>query len=183
MFAFIRAIVMMMVNLGKNGLSALWNFADAVWRTAWSWLPGSGGTGTVMPPKKLDLPDVQDAHDAKFAAEDQQRAADFMLSSPARCVQAWAQASKEARATIPLTKLTDDQIDWLEVRLSDDQLKILAAEKSEFKIEAALNGQEGAILGVPSVPTAKRKSDPHLADRIAAFRAGGIERPPAYALN
>lgn len=166
MFAFIRAIVMMIANMAKGPLTALWNVADACWRTAWSWLPGSNGSGTVMPPKKLDLPDAQDAHDAKFEAQDQQRAADYMLSSPARCVQAWAQASKEARATIPLTKLTDDQIDWLEVRLSDDQLKILAAEKSEFKIEAALNGQEGVIMGVPSVPTVKKKSGPDLTDRI-----------------
>lgn len=182
MFAFIRAIIMMMAAAGKNGISALWNFGDAAWRTAWSWLPGGGG-GTVMPPKKLDLPDIEEAHEVKFAAEDQQRAADLMLSSPARCVQAWARASKEERATIPLTKLTTDQIDWLEVRLSDDQLKILAAEKSEFKVAAALAGQDGAIFGVPSVPSAKRKSGLDLTDRIADFRMNGIERPPTYALN
>lgn len=183
MFAFFRAIVMMMANLAKNGLTAIWNVADACWRIAWSWLPGSGSSGTVMPPKKLDLPDAQDAHDAKFAAEDQQRAADYMLSSPARTVQAWAGASKEQRDTIPLTKLTTDQIDWLEVRLSDDQLKILASEKSEYKIEAALAGQEGAIFGVPSVPVVKKKSGLDLTDRIQEFRMNGIERPSVYALN
>ena len=180
---FIWAIIMAMASLGKNGLVGLWNIGDACWRTAWSWLPGGGGGGTVMPPKQLDLPDIDEAYDAKSAAADQQRAADYMLSSPARRVQAWAQASKEARATIPLTKLTDDQIDWLEVRLSDDQLKILAAEKSEFKIEAALAGQEGAIPGVTSVPTVKKKSGPDLTDRIQEFRMNGIERPPAYAIN
>lgn len=180
---FLWALIQAMANLAKPGLTALWNFGDACWRAAWSWLPGSGGSGTVMPPKKLDLPDVEEVHEAKFAAEDQQRAADLMLSSPARTVQAWARASKSERDTIPLTKLTDDQIDWLEVRLTDDQIKLLAAEKSEFNVEAALAGQDGAIFGVPSVPTTKRKSGPDLTDRIQEFRMAGIERPPTYAIN
>ena len=183
MRAFFMALIMFMANLGKNGISALWNFGDAVWRTAWSWLPGSGGSGITAQPKKLDLPDAQTAHDAKFEAEDQQRAADYILSSPARTVMAWAGASKDQRDKIPLTKLTTDQIDWLEVRLSDEQIKILAAEKSEFKIEAALAGQEGAIIGVPSVPSPKKNSGLDLTDRIAEFRSAGIERPPVYALN
>lgn len=179
---FLWALIQAMANLAKPGLTALWNFGDACWRTAWSWLPGGGG-GTVMPPKKLDLPDIDEAHDAKFEAQDQQCAADLMLSSPARVVQAWTRASKEEREVIPLTKLTTDQIDWLEVRLTDDQIKLLANEKSEFKIEAALAGTDGAIFGVPSVPTARKKSGPDLTDRIAEFRLGGIERPPAYAIN
>lgn len=180
---FFWALIQAMTNLAKPGLTALWNFGDACWRTACSWIPGSGGSGTVMPPKTLDLPDVDEAHEVKAAAEDQQRAAALMLSSPARVVQAWARSSKTERDTIPLTKLTDDQVDWLEVRLTDDQIRILAAEKSEFKVEAALAGHEGAIFGVPSVPTAGKKSGPDLTDRIHDFRLGGIERPPAYAIN
>lgn len=179
-FAFIRALIMTMANLGKNGLVGLWHIGDACWRTAWSWLPGGSGTATVMPPKTLDLPDVGEAHEVKAAAEDQQIAADLMLSSPPRVALAWARASKSERDTIPLTRLTTDQIDWLEVRLSDDQLKILASEKSEFRVAAALAGQEGAIFGVPSVPSPKKKSGPNLSDRIAEFRANGIERPPSY---
>lgn len=133
-----------------------------------------------MPPKKLDLPDVEEAHEAKEAAANQQMAADYMLSSPERVVQAWARATKAERDTISLSKLTTDQIDWLEVRLTDDQIAVLAAEKSEFKIAAALAGQEDAIAGVPSVPTQRKKSGPDLTDRISDFRMGGIERPPAY---
>jgi len=180
---FFWALIQAIANLAKPGLTALWNFGDAAWRTACSFIPFGGGSGTVMPPKKLDLPDINEAHEVKDVAQDQQIAADLMLSSPARVVQAWARASKSERDTIPLTKLSTDQIDWLEVRLSDDQIKILAAEKSEFKIEAALNGQEGAVFGVPSVPTVRKKSGPNLSDRIAEFRMNGIERPPVYALN
>ncbi len=177
---FLQALLMAMANFAKGTLTGAWNFLDWSWRAAWSWLPGGGGCGTAMPPKKLDLPDVDEAHDAKEAAANQQRAADYMLSSPERVVQAWARASKAERDTIPLSKLTTDQIDWLEVRLNDAQIAILAAEKSEFKISAALAGQEDAIPGVPSVPLKKRKPGPDLSGRIADFRAAGIERPPAY---
>jgi len=174
------ALLMAMANLAKGGVAGLWNIADKCWQTAWSWLPGGGGGATVMPPKTLDLPDVDEAHEAKDAAANQQRAADYMLSSPERVVLAWARASKDERDSIPLTKLSTDQIDWLEVRLTDDQIAVLAAEKSEFKISAALAGQEDAIPGVPSVPVKKRKTGPDLSDRISEFRLNGIERPPAY---
>lgn len=175
MRAFFMAVLMAMTNLARGGLNAL----DWCWRAAWSWLPGGGG-GTAMPPAKLDLPDVDDAHEAKAAAKDQQLAADYILSSPERVAMAWARASNEDRDTIPLTKLSTDQIDWLEVRLTDDQIKILAAEKSEHKVAQALAGQEGAIFGLPSVPSRKKKSGPDLSGRIAEFRAGGLERPPAF---
>lgn len=171
----LQAILMGLLKLAEGGLKGL----EWFWRAAWSWLPGGGG-GTVMPPRKLDLPDVDEAVEAKEAAADQQRAADYVLSSPERVAMAWARASKAERDTIPLTRLSGDQIDWLEVRLSDDQLNILAAEKSELKVAAALAGQEGAIFGVPSVPKGKNKFGPNLSDRIADFRAGGIERPPAF---
>ena len=184
MRAFFVALVMAIANLATNvckGMwTATWKFVDGCWRTAWSWLPGGGGGGTAMPPKRLDLPDADEAKEVKDMAADQQRAADSILSSPARVVMAWARASKEGRDTIPLHRLSDEQIDWLEVRLTEDELKILASEKSEYKIAAALAGQEDAILGVPSVPRPKRKSGPDLSDRIADFRAGGFERPPAY---
>ncbi len=179
---FLKALLMAMatfaMDIGKGAWSASWKFVDGCWRMAWSWLPSAGG-GTAMPPKTLDLPDVDEAHEAKEAAANQQQA-DYMLSSPERVVQAWARASKAERDTIPLSKLTTDQIDWLEVRLNDAQIATLAAEKSEFKIAAALAGQEDAIPGVPSVPRPKRKSGPDLSDRIAEFRSVGIERPPAY---
>ncbi|TAW50584.1 hypothetical protein [Rhizobium leguminosarum] len=143
---FLKALLMAMatlaVDLGKGAWSASWKFVDGCWRVAWSWLPGGGGGGTVMPPKTLDLPDVDEAHEAKDAAANQQRAADYMLSSPERVVQAWARASKDERDSIPLTKLSTDQIDWLEVRLNDDQIAILAAEKSEFKIAAVWLGKK-----------------------------------------
>ncbi len=134
-----------------------------------------------MPPAKLDLPDVDEAHDAQEAAEMQQRVSDYLLSTPERVAQAWAQASPDRRDTIPLSLLTPDQVDWLEVHLSDEQLKIIAAEKSERKIAEALAGREDVIFGVPSVgQIKKKKSDPLIADRIAAFRAGGLERPPVF---
>jgi hypothetical protein len=178
---FLWAMIMAMANFAKDGVVGLWNFADRCWQTAWSWLPGGGGGGTVMPPKALDLPDVDEAKYVQDRASDQQKAADYILSSPERVVMAWAQASPEHRDTIPLTRLTPDQIDWLEVHLTDDQIKILASEKSERKVAEALAGREDVISGLPSVGEIKnRKSDPVLADRIAAFRSGGIERPPAY---
>ncbi|MBY3594178.1 hypothetical protein HJA87_30580 [Rhizobium bangladeshense] len=176
MRAFFAAVLMAMLKLVEGGIKGF----EWCWQRFLGLLPGGGGGGTVMPPKRLDLPDVDDAHQAKAEAADQQRAADYMLSSPERVALAWARASKEDRDTIPLTKLTTDQIDWLEVRLTDDQLKILASEKSEYKVAAALAGQEGAIFGVPSVPARNKKSGPGLSDRIMDFRAGGIERPPAY---
>lgn len=175
MRAFFAAILMAMIRLAEGGIKGF----EWCWQRFLNLLPGGGG-GTVMPPRKLDLPDVDDAHEAISAAQDQQRAADYTLSSPEKVALAWARATKEQRDTIPLTKLSTDQIDWLEVRLTDHQLKILAAEKSEFKVAAALNGQEDAIFGVPSVPKGKKKSGPNLSDRIADFRAGGIERPPAF---
>lgn len=175
MRAFFAAILMAMVRLAEGGIKGF----EWCWQRFLGLLPGGGG-GTVMPPKHLDLPDVDEAHEAKQEAADQQRAADYILSSPERVVMAWARASKEGRDTIPLAKLSEEQIDWLEVRLTDEQIKILAAEKSEFKVAAALAGQEDAILGVPSVPIRKRKSGPDLTDRIMDFRMGGIERPPAY---
>jgi len=179
---FLWALIMAIANLGKNGLVGLWHFGDYCWRTAWSWLPGGGGSGTVMPPKKLDLPDVDEAKYVRDRAADQQKAADYILSSPERVVQAWAQASPEHRDTIPLTRLTPDQIDWLEVHLTDDQRKILGSEKSERKIAEALAGREDVIFGVPSVGQIRRKkSDPFITDRITAFRAGGLERQPIYA--
>lgn len=135
-----------------------------------------------MPPRHLDLPDVEEAHDAQEAAASQQRVSDYLLSTPERVAQAWAQASPDRRDTIPLSLLTPDQIDWLEVHLTDEQLKIIAAEKSERKIAEAMAGREDVIFGVPSVgQIKKRKSDPFIADRIAAFRNGGLERPPVYA--
>lgn len=177
MRAFFAAILMAMVRLAEGGLKAF----DWCWRTFCSMLPGRGGGGTAMPPKRLDLPDADEAKEVKDMAADQQRAADSILSSPARVVQAWARASKENRDTIPLTKLTPEQIDWLEVHLTDEQLKLLGSEKSEYKVADALAGREDVILGVPSVGQfKKRKSDPLIADRIAAFRTGGLERPPAY---
>ncbi|MBY5684808.1 hypothetical protein HFO32_22050 [Rhizobium leguminosarum] len=177
---FLWALIMAMANFAKGPLTAAWSAADWCWRTAWSWVPGGGGSGTVMPAKHIDLPDADIAVEAKAEAQDQQRAADYILSSPERVAMAWARSTPAERDTIPLTKLTDDQIDWLEVRLTDDQLKILALEKSEYKVAAALAGQEGAIIGVPSVPRQK-KSGPDISGRIMNFRAGGLERPPAYA--
>lgn len=181
---FLKALLMAMANLAvdtaKGAWSATWQFIDGCWRIAWSWLPGGGGGGTAMPPKTLDLPDVDEAHEAKEAAATQQKAADYMLSSPERVALAWARASKDERDTIPLSMLSTDQIDWLEVRLTDDQIKILATEKSEFRVAAALAGQEDAIPGLPSVPRPRKKSGPDLSGRIADFRAVGIERPPAY---
>jgi hypothetical protein len=175
MFAFFRMVAIAIARALGKGLDGL----DWCWRQFCGLLPGGGGR-TVMPPKRLDLPDVDEAYEAKAEAADQQRAADYMLSSPERVVLAWARASKDDRDTIPLTKLSTDQIDWLEVRLTDDQLKILAAEKSEYKVAQALAGQEDAIFGVPSVPSRKRKSGPDLSGRIHAFRNVGLERPPAY---
>lgn len=176
MRAFFTAVLMAMMRLAEGGIKAF----EWCWQRFLNVLPGGGG-GTVMPPRKLDLPDVDEAVEAKEAAADQQRAADYMLSSPERVVLAWARATKEERDTIPLTELTTEQIDWLELRLTDDQIKILAAEKSEFKVASALAGQEDAIFGVPSVPKGKKKSGPDLSDRILAFRDGGLSRPPAYA--
>lgn len=126
MRAFFSAILIGLMRLAEGGLKGF----EWCWRTAWSFWPFGGGGGTVMPPQKLDLPDVDEAHDAKEAAASQQRAADYILSSPERVVQAWAQASPENRDEISLTSLTPDQIDWLEVHLTDEQLKILASEKS-----------------------------------------------------
>ena len=175
MRAFFAAIMMAMMRLAEGGLKSF----EWCWQRFLGLLPGGGG-GTVMPAKTLDLPDVNEAEFIKDRAADQQRAADYILSSPERVAMAWARASKAERDTIPLTKLSDDQIDWLEVRLTDDQIKILAAEKSEQKVAQALAGQADAILGVPSVPVRIQKSGPDLTNRIAAFRAGGIERPPVY---
>jgi len=182
MRAFFMAVLMAMANLAKGTLTSAWNFLDWSWRIALSCLPGGGGSGTVMPPKTLDLPDVDEAAYVKDRAADQQRAADYILSSPERVAMAWAQASPEHRDTIPLTRLTPNQIDWLEVHLADDQIKILASEKSERRVAEALAGREDVIFGLPSVgQIKKRKSDPVLSDRIAAFRSGRIERPTAYA--
>ena len=176
MRAFFAAIMMAMMRLAEGGLKGF----EWCWHRFLNHLPGGSGGGSVMPPKTLDLPDVDEAESIKDRAADQQRAADYILSSPERVAMAWARASKAERDTIPLTKLSDDQIDWLEVRLTDDQIKILAAEKSEQKVAQALAGQAEAILGVPSVPVRIRKSGPDLTDRIAAFRSDGIERPPVY---
>jgi len=118
--------MMAMMKLAEGGLKGF----EWCWHRFLGLLPGGAG-GAAMPPKTLDLPDVDEAKYIQDRAADQQRAADYILSSPERVVQAWAQASPEHRDTIPLTRLTDDQIDWLEVRLTDDQLKMLAAEKSE----------------------------------------------------
>lgn len=175
MRAFFAAVLMAMMKLAEGGIKGF----EWCWQRFLGLLPGGGGGGTIMPPKRLDLPDADVVHEAKAEAADQQRAADYMLSSPERVVLAWARATTEERDTIPLTKLTTDQIDWLEVRLTDDQLKILAAEKSEHKVAQALAGQEDAIFGVPSVPKVRKKSGPDLTDRISEFRMG-IERPPAY---
>lgn len=176
MRAFFAAILMAMMRLAEGGIKSF----EWCWRQFCGLLPWSGG-GTVMPPAKLDLPDVDEAHDAKEAAASQQRAVECLLSTPERVAQAWAQASTENRDVIPLSLLTPDQIDWLEVHLTDEQLKIIASEKSERKVAEALAGREDVIFGVPSVgQIKKKKSDPVLTDRIAAFRAGGLERPPAY---
>lgn len=176
MRAFFAAILMAMMRLAEGGIKGF----EWCWRQFCGLLPGSGGGGTVMPPKRLDLPDVDEAIEAKAEAADRHRAADYILSSPERVALAWARASNEDRDTIPLSKLTPEQIDWLEVHLSVDQLKILASEKSEFKVAAALAGQEDAIFGVPSVPKGQKKSRPDLSGRIMDFRSGEIERPPAY---
>jgi hypothetical protein len=176
MRAFFMVILMVVARLAEGGIKAF----DWCWNRFLGLLPGGGG-GTVMPPRHLDLPDVVEAHDAQEAAASQQRAADYLLSTPERIAQAWAQATPDHRDTIPLSLLTPDQIDWLEIHLSDEQLKIIASEKSERKVAEALTGREDVIFGVPSVGQIKRrKSDPALSDRIAAFRAGGLERPPAY---
>ncbi|TZG36618.1 hypothetical protein [Agrobacterium sp. B1(2019)] len=177
MRAFFMAILMAMARLAEGGLKGF----EWCWQKFLGLLPGGGGGGTVMPPQKLDLPDVDEAKYVQDRAVDQQKAADYILSSPERVAMAWAQALPEHRDTIPLTRLTPDQIDWLEVHLTDDQIKILASEKSERKIADAMAGREDAIFGVPSVgQTKKRESDPVLSDRIAAFRNGCLERPPAY---
>lgn len=177
MRAFFMAILMAMARLAEGGLKGF----EWCWQRFRGMLAGGGGGGTVMPPAKLDLPDVDEAKYVQDRASDQQKAADYILSSPERVAMAWAQASPEHRDTIPLTKLTPDQIDWLEVHLTDDQLKILAAEKAEHKVASALDGREDAIFGVPSVGQIKmKKADPLIADRITAFRNGSLERPPAY---
>lgn len=176
---FLMAIVMAMANLAKG----LWNGAEWCWRNGWGLL-GFGGSPTVMPPEQLDLPDNGEVEIARDMARGQQRAVDARLSTPARKVQAWAAALPEQRDTIPLRGLTDDQIDWLEVRLTDEQLKILASEKSEHKINAALAGIEDAIPGVPSVPSpiATKKNGPRIdiSDRIHAFRFGDTEHQPRH---
>lgn len=174
---FLMAIMMAMANLAKS----FWNGAEWCWRTGWGLL-GFGGSPTVMPPTQLDMPETDEIEIVRDMARGQQRAIDATLSTPARKVQAWAAALPEQRDTIPLSGLTDDQIDWLEVRLTDEQLKLLAAEKSEHKINAALAGIEDAILGVPSVPSPKVKKQPgprvDISGRIHTFRLGELTQPP-----
>lgn len=171
---FLMALIMAIANIGKGFL----NGVEWCWRTGWGLL-GFGGSPTVMPPQKIDIPDTDEIEIVRDMARGQQRAVDAMLSTPARCVQAWAAALPEQRDTIPLKGLTTDQIDWLEVRLTDDQLKLLATEKSEHKINAALAGIEHAIPGVPSVPSPvmKKKSGPKIdiTDRIHRFRFADAE--------
>lgn len=174
---FLWAIIMALANLGKG----IWNSAEWCWRNGWGLL-GFGPTPTVMPPQKLYLPDTDEIEIVREMARGQQRAVDAMLSTPARRVQAWAAALPEQRDTIPLRGLTDDQIDWLEVRLTDEELTLLAAEKSEHKVNAALAGIEDAIPGVPSVPSpgAKNKSGPKIdiSNRIHRFRFADTEHQP-----
>lgn len=174
---FLMALIMAIANLGKG----LWQGVEWCWRTGWGLL-GFGGSPTVMPPTQLDLPETDEIEIVRDMARDQQRVIDATLSTPARKVQAWAAALPEQRDTIPLKGLTDDQVDWLEVRLTDAELKILAAEKSEHKVNAALAGIEDAIPGVPSVPSPKnkKKSGPKIdiSDRIHRFRFADAEHQP-----
>lgn len=174
---FLMAFIMAIANVGKG----LWQGVECCWRTGCGLL-GLGGSPTVMPPEKIDIPDTYEIKIARDMARGQQRTVDAMLSTPARKVQAWAAALPEHRDTIPLRGLTNEQIDWLEVRLTDDQLKILASEKSEHKINAALAGIEDAIPGVPSVPSpgARKKYGPKIdiSDRIQLFRFADMEQRP-----
>lgn len=174
---FLMALIMAIANMGKG----LWQGVEWCWRTGCGLL-GLGGSPTVMPPTQLDLPETDEIEIVRDMARGQQRAIDSTRSTPARKVRAWAAALPEQRDTIPLSALTDDQIDWLEVRLTDEQLKLLAAEKSEHKINAALAGIEDAILGVPSVPSRsmKKKCRPSIdiSDRIHRFRFADAEHQP-----
>ncbi|MFL0693394.1 MAG: hypothetical protein ACJLUP_15255 [Agrobacterium tumefaciens] len=173
---FLMALMMAIANIGKGFLNGI----EWCWRTGWGLL-GFGGSPTVMPPQKIEIPDTDEVEIVRDMARGQQRAVDAMLSTPARCVQAWAAALPEQRDTIPLRGLTEDQIDWLEVRLTDNELKLLADEKSEHKINAALAGIEDAIHGVRSVPSPgpKTKSGPKIdiSGRVHKFRAGELNQP------
>lgn len=173
---FLMALIMAIANMGKG----LWHGVKWCWRTGCG-LFGLGGSPTVMPPKQLDLPDTDEIDIVRDMARGRQRAVDAMLSTPARRVQAWAAALPEQRDTIPLRGLTEDQVDWLEVRLTDDELMLLAAEKSEHKINAALAGIEDAIQGVRSVPSPrpKKKYGPKIdiSNRINRFRLGELNQP------
>lgn len=165
---FLYAILMAMAALAKGGLQLAW--------TPFQWCLdrlGGGGGGPAAPRSMLDLPDAEEAKDAKAEARDQQRVADIMLDHPATQVKMWLGATALQRESIPLSKLSPEQQVWLQM-LPEEKHQLLL-DAPDRKIFDALTGKEGAIPGVLSYGIEPERVGP-LTERISSFRNQAAER-------
>ncbi|GEM_PF-2876564 len=167
---FIWALIIAMANLGKNGISALWNFGDQCWRTAWSWIPGGSSGGAT--PQPLDLPSQEVFEVDRSFAEGQRRATDLMANeNAARQIKIYASAKPDDRYAIDLSRLEPAQQEWLTRLSMDEKAMRTLSETYESKIGMLLAGHDNAVEGIEAPKMKKAKeSIPGLVSRMDDFR-------------
>lgn len=176
MFALFRAIAMMVAIMAKDTWTATWKFADGVWRTAWSWLPGGSSVGAT--PQPLDLPSQEVFDVDRSFAESQQRAADIMANeNSARQVKIYASANADDRYAVDLSKLEPTQQEWLTTLSMDEKAMRTLSEAYETKIAMLLAGHDNAVEGIEAPKLKKTKEViPGLVSRIDDFRIKSASR-------
>lgn len=176
MIRFLVAIAQAIAQLIASGVGAGIAFLD--------WLASRlsrGGTAPAasIPNLEMALPDPERIEQAKEMQRSENNAVDMLskqVLTPAQQAQTFAMMPLEDRLLADISKLTDEQIDWL-YGLHEEQLRIVV-EASERRVADALNGKPQALMAIPSVGEVPYREPTILAHRLAAKRATSFEAAP-----
>ncbi|CDN46813.1 hypothetical protein [Neorhizobium galegae] len=192
MFQFIVAIIRLAAQVAMSVIKSVADAFEEAWKAAAASiaaifaLPGrllGGGGGGVpaqpIPDLKMALPDGDRIVQAADLQKSENKAVDMLakeIMTPAQQAQAFAMMAVEDRGLADISKLTDEQIDWL-YSLHEDQLRIVV-DASERRVADALAGKPRALMAILSVGEEPYEQPTVFAHRLAAKRAASLEAAP-----
>ncbi|TAV14713.1 hypothetical protein [Rhizobium ruizarguesonis] len=169
MIRFLVAVAQMIAQFIASGVGAGIAFLD--------WLAGrlSGGSSAPaapIPNLEMALPDPDRIVQAKEMQKSENAAVDMLAKqvlTPAQQAQAFAMMPFTDRGLADISKLTDEQVDWL-YGLHEEQL-VIVKEASERRVADALAGKPKALMATLSVGEVPEPEKTFLAHRIEIKRA------------
>ncbi|TAW65457.1 hypothetical protein ELI15_14280 [Rhizobium ruizarguesonis] len=177
MFRFIAAVVQALIQLMASGVGAGIAFLD--WLAGRLSGGGAGAPASPIPDLAMALPDGDRIEQAKELQRSENNAVDMLakqVMTPAQQAQAFAMMTLEDRGLADISKLTDQQVDWL-YSLHEEQLRIVV-DASERRVADALAGKPKALMAILSVGEEPYVELTPFAHRLAAKRAASFEAVP-----